>query len=279
MEKNFFDKRISRWYVKYPSKNDFLTIGICMIFATAFALQEDDLKWKLILSVIFNGIFIIIFFVSDSDRKDNRRRYDRYTRKQMKEYQIDLLAQFGGINGLRLSNIKEDKEEVYDYINNAIANNEIIFRHRAFPRRVKSDINSETILLPKYLLDCSKRVVVAIPIEDVYWVIAEQNVFVKPLKKEEANAQIPESGQIDPIRLESWTSPVVSIYCKESKTRGILCKNIKEAERIASELNVYFPNYIGESTKELRKMTVRNYAEFSKMCEQKKADYYNKGKK
>lgn len=261
MDNNFFDERVSRWYDEDKGKKFLKFFSIILIFSNLIVLVIIllvDPKAAPFLLIAF-GIFF---------------GYSIYFSKDMDLRETEILHRFEGMNGLWISNKEEDAQAVYDYINDSISNNEINFRHKAFPerRRTESDKNSETILLPKYLLDCRKRTVMAIPIDQVYWVVAEQGKFQIPVAVEGPKDSIPDSGEIYKSKINSKV-PVVSIYCKYGKTKGILCKDMAEARSIAYELNVYFPNYIGESTKELQKMFSKNRNEFIKMYEQKKLEY------
>lgn len=277
MEPNFFDERVNRWYNPNLGKDmikKFIKImSPIWVPIIIITIRANDILGAIYLTILDSSFIFLITAILTPQRK-----WTVYRQEQ-------LLNKFHGVNGLLLCNVREKKQDVYYYINDAIENNEIIFRHKAFPkrRRVKSDDNSEVILLSKYLLDCNKRTVTAVPIEYVERVVVEECEFKFPkvqkiLDKPEFAAHrghyrgsgiingffsstghtvhmdkeyvgIPENGETDSKNFIKKLSPVVSIYYGNRNCKKILCKSQDMANNLANEINLCLSNLKSETNK------------------------------
>lgn len=274
MDNNFFMERADRWYSNVFSVKGMTSLflnHIKSIVIIGLVVGVILLTLTRNITIIIVGIvasFVVIAVVLEIIFANNRNK------KELPKCTY-------GLNILELCDNSEDKQEVYNYINNTIKNNEINFRYNIFNKNINKPNyeNNEIILLPRYLLDCNDLFVKVSHVEEVYWVVVEYCTLVFPSTAIMRNNT---TKQIEVEENYTYATPIqsyaVCIYYSNKKT-GILCETIKEAKNVASEINKYFPNYIGESTKELQEMFEKNHAGFIKIYEQKKLEYEIEHKK
>lgn len=247
MNTNFFDERANRFYenqfniknrINLFFKKFFVGTIMLWIFAlftvpivSIYLKRFMDIKIFDFTMIIIAGTFYTVIFFG----------YTFYNfiltkRKRSKDDELNLI------------NVKENKEEVYSYINNCIANNEILFRHKSYPKEMSQNeqANNEVILLPKYLLHCKLMVVDVIPIEDVLKVFIDERMYKKPKVTDFRNLYTEKYEEHVETKL-----PTVSIYCSYTKAIEIMCETKEEAENVSNEIKQHLPNHDSEETQNL----------------------------
>lgn len=233
MDNNFFDERANRFY-----ENQFRTKNRIRLFF-------NEVIYGIILILVIDIVLLITF--RNSDNFVNNIKYLTFINIPIfiiiivfcsrtcifAKWKRSLDDELQIISGL------EDKQEVYDYINNCIANNEILFRHKSYPEKmdIEEYENNEVILLPKYLLHCKLLVVEVIYIEYVLKVFVENRKCQKPsitILRNPYNELLTDTKEI---------LPTVCIQCNNKKEVQIVCETIEEAESIVSEMKKYLPSY------------------------------------
>lgn len=233
MEKNFFEERLKNasqsreWKIRLNLI--IIATVIAMIGFVMVGIREN------ILSILLFGASstAVICLIIISIKREEK-----------------IIEKYSGDNKLKaliLYDKTENVQDVYDYINNAVADNKVLFRHRAFPKerknfmlRGKRDKNNETIILPKYLLDCTYWTVMVIPIYEVR-VVAEKDYF-------ECSAFNYDGFSYEELKLKLRVKNpigmknVVSIYYGDEKAIGIDAGSKNNAEKLAQEINICLNN-------------------------------------
>lgn len=230
MEKNFFEDRLQNASQGYKMKTGLIVAVIATVIGIISLINigiKNNILSFLLFCVVCAGVIYLILGMINREKK--------------------IIEKYSGdnrLNALMLYDETENVQDVYNYINNAITNNEILFRHRAFPKerknlilRGKRDNNNETIVLPKYVLDCTYWTVMAIPINKVR-VIAEKDYFDDSVfnydgfEYDELKSKLRDENVLS-------MKDVVSIYYGNEKAIGIDAGSYQKAEKLAQEINMY----------------------------------------
>lgn len=240
MESNFFEDRLEnvsqlkklRW-ARWWSLILIAIIVICEIL-----LVDEE-----IFPVSYYVCFLAIFVLLEGLYRREKKTVDKYSGDNK-------------MNTLKLYDNSENLQDVYDYINDMMANNQVLFRHRAFFKNGKAPLlqlkkckNIETILLSKYMLDCTCWEVVAIPIDKVrvdvekdYFNFENFNNDRIDYEKLKTNLRVK-----NPLRM-FWC---MSIYYDDKKAIGIVGGSKAKSEILAEEFKNCLPKKLPENVEDI----------------------------